>query len=138
MNGDGAARKVEGEANAVLTCARKVDAAAGIVTIMRVDSGTIVKIAPSADAGTAIAIGMLAAVRVAFPYATAALVEDAVSGCTVLQIIIHGAQEEFYEALVQVKSTRMPRLLNAVSNALLVTSLSSFACLLYASVISPT
>ena len=139
MNGHGTASgAVESEAQAVLECVKRVDVAASVSSIRRGEHGLIVKIAPSIDSGTAIALAMITAVRMAFPYSTSALVEDAMTGATELQVVLHAAREEFQNALVEVESMRFARFLNASANTAAVVALSSFACLLYAATISTT
>jgi hypothetical protein len=131
LNGDSA---VHSEAEHVLLVAKRIDAGARISGVVRVDEGVVVKLTPSTDAGTATALAVLTAVRLAFPYATCTMVEDALTGATEVQVIVHAAAEEFAIARFHAGQLRVVRVLDSLAKASLIAAVTSYVTLLYTSI----
>jgi len=123
--------------NTLLVIARKVDAGATISAVSKSHESTLVKIDPSPDAGTTTTLATLAALRVAFPFATVTAVENFSSGSTQFQIILHTETQELRHAKEVCLDRRSMKTLKSLSNALAVAGLCTYWALLYATVIRP-
>jgi SpoU rRNA methylase family enzyme len=131
LNGDSA---VHSEAERVLLVAHRVDSNARISGVVRMDEGLVVKLTPSTDAGTATALGILTSVRLSFPYSTSTMVEDALTGATEVQVMLHAAAEEFEIARFHASQLRVVRVLDSLAKASLVSAVTSYVTLLYSSI----
>ena len=123
--------------NTLLAVARKVDYGARIGAVTKSRESTLVKIDPSPDAGTTTTLATLAALRVAFPFATVTTVESFSSGSTQFQILLHTDTQELRHAKEVCRDRRSMKTLKALSNALAVAGLCTYGALLYATVIRP-
>jgi hypothetical protein len=121
----------------LLAVARKVDAGATISAVTKAHESTLVKIDPSPDAGTTTTLATLAALRVAFPFATVTAVESFSSGSTQFQILLHTDTQELRHAKAMCRDRRSMKTLKALSNAFAVAGLCTYGALLYATVIRP-
>ena len=125
-------------AAALLEVARRVDGLATVSAVAKTSAGeTLVKIAPSSDAGTATALTALTAIKVSFPFTTVSALESAVSGTTELHVIVHGTRQEFARALAAVRERRAMKLLLALSRAAFAMGVLSYAAIVYADAILP-
>jgi hypothetical protein len=121
--------------NALLAVARKVDGGATISAVTKSRESTLVKIDPGADAGTTTTFATLAALRVAFPFATVTAVESFSSGATEFQILLHADTQELRHAKQMCRDRRSMKTLKALSNAFAVAGLCTYGALLYATFI---
>ena len=121
----------------LLAVARKVDAGATISAVTKAHESTLVKIDPSPDAGTTTTLATLAALRVAFPFATVTAVESFSSGSTQFQILLHTDTKELRHAKEMCRDWRSMKTLKALSNVFAVAGLCTYGALLYATVIRP-
>ena len=110
---------------------------ATVSAVSRTNNGeTLVKVAPSSDAGTALALTALTSVKLTFPFVSVSASECAVSGQTELHVLVHGNREEFLQAVAAAKERRAMRLLSGLSSSFLGLAVLSYAALLYGSLIS--
>lgn len=121
----------------LIAVARRVDAAATIAAVTKSHESTLVKIDPGPDAGTTTTLATLAALRVAFPFATVTATESFTSGLTQFHILLHTNTQELQHAKEMCRDRRSMRTLRALSNTFAVAGLCAYGALLYASVIRP-
>lgn len=128
----GAGAVAHANAAALLDAARRVDAAATVSAVSKTASGeTLVKIAPSADAGTALALTALTAIKLKFPFVSVSANEHALTGSTELHVLIHGTREEFTWAMHNAKERRAMRVLHWLARSFFGMAALSYAVLLY-------
>lgn len=121
--------------DSLLAVARRVDAGASIAAVTKASASTLVKINPGPDTGTPATLATLAALRLAFPFATVTAIEDFASGSTQFQILLHTNTEELLHAKEVCRQHPSMRALKVVSNAFAIGGLCTYAALLYAALI---
>lgn len=125
-------------ATSLLAVAKRVDSDASIAAVTKAgDDTTLIKIDPGAEAGTAKTLATLAALRVAFPFATVSALECHSTGNTQFQVILRTNSEELRHAKEVCANFRSMKILNSLSNTLGVCGLCTYAALLYATAIRP-
>ena len=123
---------VQIQAASLLAVAKRIDAGASIAAVTKSYDSTLFKIDPSADAGAALTLATLSALRISFPFATTTAVENVATGSTQLHTYLHTNTEDFRHAQETCRTKRSMRFLKSVSNGFFVIGLCSYAALLYA------
>ena len=139
MNGEVHAEQsdVDRTVSSVEGILRRIDAQATIDAVVKTSSGaTMLRISPSVEGGRFLAVQ--AALRLAFPFDTIAVVENVSTGEVQLQMVIATSSEQMFLARSQVKSFTSMRLISAFSNLLFACSAISFALLFQHQLISPS
>jgi hypothetical protein len=125
-------------AERLLEACQRVDANARVTSVTKTNADeTLVKISPSADAGAAVGLAMVTAVKVFFPLCTVSAVESAASGLLELQVVVHGSHDELVQAMRKASERRSMRALGALKKTTFFGAMGSFVALFYASVILP-
>lgn len=119
----------------LLAVARRVDSEASVAAVTKAHESTLVKIDPGPNSGTSISLATLAALRVAFPFATVTAVESYATGCTQFHVLLHTNTEELRHARELCRERRSMRAMRALSNMLLISGLCAYGALLYATAI---
>jgi len=95
----------------------------------------LIKIDPSIDAGTATTLATLAAMRIAYPFASVTATESFVTGHTQFVVLLKTNTDDIRHAKQLYQDLRSMRTLKSISNALAVCGLCTYAALLYATAI---
>ena len=126
-----------GQINYALSVIRAFDATAKISAVVRRHSSTLVKLHPGTQNTTHAHLASLTALKLAFPFCSVSAVENASSGHTEFQVLISTDNEAFVRARAHYRQTRAFSALRVISNIVLATALTSFACLMHAAAIRP-
>ena len=127
---------VHANAAALLDAARCVDAAATVSAVAKTANGeTLVKISPSADAGTALALTALTAIKLKFPFVSVSANEHAITGATELHVLVHGTRQEFAWAIQTAKQRRSVKLLSFLSQVCFALAALSYTVLMHEAIL---
>ena len=124
------------DASLILAIAKRVDAGCKIVSVLKADSSTLIKINPSQESSSGSVLAVANCLRFAFPFATVTHVENYVSGATQIQILLHTDSEEMNSAVRVCSDYISMRVLRALSNVFAFAGACSYATLLYATAIT--
>ena len=124
-------------ASNLIFVANRVDPGAKIAAVTKAsDESTMIKIDPSVDSGTATTLATLAAMRLAYPFASIAATESCATGNTQFVVLLKTNTDDIRHAKQLYQELRSMRTLKAISNTLAVCGLCTYAALLYATSIN--
>jgi predicted RecA/RadA family phage recombinase len=125
-------------ASNLIVVANRIDPGAKISAVTKAsDESTLVKIDPSFDIGTAKTLATLAAMRVAFPFASVTATESYSTGHTQFVVLLKTNTEDIRNAKQLYANVGLMQILKQLSNTLALVGLCTYAALLYASAIRP-
>ena len=127
---------VVSQTDSLLAVAQRIDSGARIAAVTKCHDSTLVKIDPGSDTSSTQMFAVLAALRVAFPFATVTAVESASSGLLQFQILVHTDTEELRHARDVCRQYGSMRLLRALSTGFLIGGICAYGALLYAALIN--
>lgn len=123
-------------ASNLIVVANRVDPGAKISAVTKAsDESTMIKIDPSVDSGTATTLATLAAMRIAYPFASVTATESYATGHTQFVVLLKTNTDDIRHAKQLYQDLGSMRILKSISNALAVCGLCTYAALLYATAI---
>ena len=119
----------------LLAVARRVDSDASIAAVTKSHESTLIKIDPGPYSSTPVTLATLAALRVAFPFATITAVESYATGATQFMVLLHTNTEDLRHARELCRERCSMRALRALANTLAIAGLCAYGALLYATAV---
>ena len=123
--------KVYPVVNYALTICQGFSSQARLESVVRSGSTTLLKLDPGKDSTATKQFATLAALRLAFPFYTVSLVENQCTGNSQLQLLFCSDDIAYGHAKDYYKDYKVFKALRAISWVFAVSSVVSFACLLY-------
>jgi hypothetical protein len=131
--------RVESVSGYALRICQSLEEHSRIDAVVKSGSTTVVKLNPGGVNTTANKqFAMLSALKIAFPFYTVSLVENASTGASQLQILFCSDELAFFHAKEQYKDYKVFRAIRAFSTALACASIVSFATLAYVDTVIST
>tara|TARA_B110000971_G_C20001534_1_gene497105 strand:+ start:888 stop:1385 length:498 start_codon:yes stop_codon:yes gene_type:complete len=120
----------------LLRFVKHLDSGAEVQGLNKTHDSTLIRIALSSQISGTGVMALKTSVAIAYPFCSTSIIESAVDGNAKLHVLFHAEREEYKQACSVVSKYRLVRLVGAMSNFALFSSLVSFSCLFYAHAIS--